>query len=325
MITRITGLLESLDDHAAVLVPAATSGDSALGVAYEVLVPAYLSSLLLAGDGVQIPSRLGSVITLHTLHYFEGVNQGSSFVPRLLGFGSTRERDFFELLTTVKGLGNRRALRALAIEPGQVARSIVERDTRVLQRLPEIGPKLAEALVHELKSKAEVYVGLRVDVGALSGTSGASSAGHVGGSGSATLRADALVEAKETLSPGASAPVTSSMPTAATAPKSASRSTRAAAGKDAPPSRKDHPSSNGAPKAASEARGASSVSNSSNAPSVPTVPPVRQTVQALIALGEQPIEAERMVARAVDRAAASGALASVCDPVSRLAAAYQSR
>lgn len=322
MITRITGLLESLDDHAAVLVPAATSGDSALGVAYEVLVPAYLSSLLLAGDGVQVHSRLGSVITLHTLHYFEGVNQGSSFVPRLLGFGSTRERDFFELLTTVKGLGNRRALRALAIEPGQVARSIVERDTRVLQRLPEIGPKLAEALVHELKSKAEAYVGLRVDVGALSGARGTSSEGHVGGTGSATPHAGMLVESKETLSPGATAPVTRSVSAGADTPKSAPRSSRSAAGRDAPPGRRPPSSSNGVPQPAVDARGASSALTSSAAPSVP---PVRQTVQALIALGEQPMEAERMVARAVDRAAASGALASVCDPASLLTAAYQSR
>ncbi len=128
------GILIAADSSAATI--ASASGD----LAYEVLLPAYLTEFLLAPER---PSPIGARLTLHTLHYLDSLNQGSSFIPRLVGFGSPRERDFFELLTTVKGLGNRRALRALAIEPGMVARAIVERDNRVLQRLPEIGfPKV---------------------------------------------------------------------------------------------------------------------------------------------------------------------------------------
>jgi hypothetical protein len=52
---------------------------------------------------------------------------------------------------------------------------------------------------------------------------------------------------------------------------------------------------------------------------------VRQTVQALIALGEQPMEAERMVARALDRAASAGELEQVLTAAGLLSAAYASR
>lgn len=302
MITRVTGILESLEQHAAVLVPTGAIGAADGGIAYEVLIPAYLSALLTigapsvsAGPAGQEGGLLGRVITLHTLHYFEGVNQGSSFVPRLIGFGSTSERDFFELLTTVKGLGNRRALRALAIEPGQVARAIVERDTRVLQRLPEIGPKLAEAVVHELKSKAEAYVALRarVDVGAV--------AGRMNLVAPSALPATAVIETKEAVrsNPQTSSPV-------------------AGGGSDGGNGSKGKRRVRAAPNGEGAGAGV-------DAPPVQTTPPVRQTVQALIALGEQPMEAERMVARAVDRAASAGELSRVCDAAGLLTAAYQSR
>jgi hypothetical protein len=64
------------------------------------------------------------------------------------------------------------------------------------------------------------------------------------------------------------------------------------------------------------------------APSVPAEPavnpPIRQTVETLIALGEAPAEAERLVARAIDRARAAGAAVPVEVPA-LLTAAYAAR
>jgi Holliday junction DNA helicase RuvA len=285
MITRLTGTLESLDKHGAVIMPAGQTG-----VGFEVLLPGYLADFLLTSGG---PTGLvGRLVTLCTLNYLESQNQGASFVPRLIGFGSAQERAFFELLTSVKGLGNRRGLRALAMEPGLIARAIVERDTRVLQKLPEIGPKLAESIVHELKSKAEPFVSLRarVEVGAAD-SSRTRAANEADRSGAAML----MVEVKEVVSPGALSE----------------------------PSREDSTHARAVTKRQTKSRAASGETDKTQA-SAPT-PPVRQTVQALIALGEQPMEAERMVARALDRAASAGELEQVLTAAGLLSAAYASR
>jgi Holliday junction DNA helicase RuvA len=267
MIARITGYLEQLDDGAALV---ALEG----GVAHEVLVPAYLADRLMGKWGGGAGS-VGGTVTLHTLEYLESQNQGASFIPRLIGFASPTERDFFELLTTVKGLGNKRALRSMALEPATIARSIHERDTRALQRLPEIGPKLAELIVHELKGKVERFV-------------------HM----ASPLNPDA---------PG--------MPAAAVEPKSAPLP---ASPGDKTPGKKPRVR-------LGDGQGAASESVATAEPvATPSTPPIRQTVETLIALGEAPAEAERLVARALDRARAAGGAIPVEVPA-LLTAAYASR
>lgn len=144
MIARLTGKLESLESNAAHI--AAPDGS----FAREVLIPAYVAPLL--------ASKLGQTVTLVTLEYLEGQGQGTSFIPRLIGFQSARDRAFFDLFTTVKGIGNRKALRAMAIEPAQIARAIAERNAAALVKLPEIGKRLAETVIAELSGKVEPYL-----------------------------------------------------------------------------------------------------------------------------------------------------------------------
>ena len=152
MLARIRGTLESLDGTRAVITPQGQPG-----VSYEVLIPAYLAERLRTAAG---SAPAGPAITLQTIQYLESPNQGASFIPRLIGFQSDRERAFFELFTTVKGLGNKRALRALAIEPGEIAAAIIARDTRRLTQLPEIGKRLAETIIAELTGKVDAYADL---------------------------------------------------------------------------------------------------------------------------------------------------------------------
>jgi Holliday junction DNA helicase RuvA len=144
MITRISGRLESVVGNQCVV--AVGAGD----IAHEVLVPAYLSDVLL--------EQVGQRVTLWTLEFLESPNQGASFVPRLLGFGSVQERRFFELLTTVRGIGMRKALRALATDVGTVAAAIARRDARSLTDLPEIGKRMAETIIAELNGKVDAFV-----------------------------------------------------------------------------------------------------------------------------------------------------------------------
>lgn len=144
MICRICGRLESLDGMAAVLNLGAVS--------HEVLVPMYLSE--------RLESRVGQEITLTTLEYLEAQGQGSSFIPRLLGFEATKDRDFFLLFTTVKGIGNKKALRAMSVPPSAIASAIAAKDSKALSKLPEVGKRLSETIVAELTGRVAPYLGL---------------------------------------------------------------------------------------------------------------------------------------------------------------------
>jgi Holliday junction DNA helicase RuvA len=142
MITQLSGTLTAIEDGAAHV----QCGE----LTYEVLVP--------AADTMALAARIGQPVRFHTLHYLEGQGQGSSFWPRLIGFQHASDRAFFELFTTVKGIGNRKALRALQLPFGRVAAAIAERDHALLQSLPEIGKRTAEAICVELKGKVDPFV-----------------------------------------------------------------------------------------------------------------------------------------------------------------------
>jgi Holliday junction DNA helicase RuvA len=142
MIDRMQGTLEAIEGNRALL---------ALrdGLVLEVLCPAFLA--------LRLQPSVGQSVRLFTIVYLEGQGQGSSFEPRLLGFASTSDRAFFEALTSVSGIGNRKALRALVHEPATIARAIVEKDAKFLSTLPEIGKRMAERLITELDGKVEAF------------------------------------------------------------------------------------------------------------------------------------------------------------------------
>ncbi|MCC6660452.1 MAG: hypothetical protein IT437_06155 [Phycisphaerales bacterium] len=143
MITRVTGNLDAVEGLAAVVSPPG-------GVAYQVLVPAFVAE--------RLREQTGRPVTLHTIQYLEAQGPGGAMIPRLVGFLSARERRFFELLTSVDGMGNRKALRALAQEPALIARAIAGGDAPWLTRLPEIGRKTAEKVILELKDKVTGFL-----------------------------------------------------------------------------------------------------------------------------------------------------------------------
>lgn len=72
----------------------------------------------------------------------------------LFGFASTGERDLFELVQTVSGVGPRLALAMLAIHaPEVLRRAIGLGELATLVKVPGIGKKGAERIVLELKDK----------------------------------------------------------------------------------------------------------------------------------------------------------------------------
>jgi Holliday junction DNA helicase RuvA len=117
---------------------------------YELLVP--------ASDIPDLLGKIGNSLEFYTLHYLEGQSQGSSFLPRLIGFSSERDRSFFELFTTVKGIGNRKALRALVRPFSEIANAISNKDVHALTSMPEIGKRSAETIIAELHGKVDGFV-----------------------------------------------------------------------------------------------------------------------------------------------------------------------
>jgi holliday junction DNA helicase RuvA len=144
MIARISGRLEEVRGPAAVV-------DVGSGLWYEVLVPAC--------DTERLRRRVGQDVVLHTLHYLEGDLSRGAAIPRLLGFLSEQDRRFFQVFTTVKGVGARKALRALARPVAEVAAAIQARDAKLLITLPEIGRRTADTIIAELNGKVDEFAG----------------------------------------------------------------------------------------------------------------------------------------------------------------------
>ncbi|MFH1418143.1 MAG: Holliday junction branch migration protein RuvA [Planctomycetota bacterium] len=148
MIVRISGLLSEIDEESAII--------DRDGIAYQVLVPSYAVHELAANRGRQI--------TLHTLEYLEGSAAGGNLIPRLIGFLHPEDRAFFQQFVTVKGVGIRKGLRALAEPVARIAAHIESGDLIALRRLPGIGKRMTEQIVAELRGKVAAYAYAAEDV-----------------------------------------------------------------------------------------------------------------------------------------------------------------
>ncbi|MHC4460331.1 MAG: Holliday junction branch migration protein RuvA [Planctomycetota bacterium] len=141
MIARIEGKLVKLDSESALVQVGA--------VGYEVMLAGYCVSVL--------SDKVGTDITLCTMEYYEGAPGGGSFVPRMVGFLSAGERDFFSKFTSVKGIGIKKALRALSIPIATIAGAIENADDKILCSLPEVGKRTAQQIIAELKGKLQSF------------------------------------------------------------------------------------------------------------------------------------------------------------------------
>lgn len=119
--------------------------------------PIVYELLISAADIMGLESLIGQELTLHTLMYLEGDPNRGNLEPRLLGFLRPEGKKFFELFTTVKGIGPKTALRALTVPVGEIAQAIESKDTRFLVGLDGIGRRTAELIVAELGGKVKAF------------------------------------------------------------------------------------------------------------------------------------------------------------------------
>lgn len=72
----------------------------------------------------------------------------------LYGFADIDEREVFEILLSVSGIGPRLALAILAVlEPESIRRAVADADGKTFTKVPGVGPKVAGRIVLELKGK----------------------------------------------------------------------------------------------------------------------------------------------------------------------------
>lgn len=73
---------------------------------------------------------------------------------RLYGFANELEKNWFNLLTTVQGVGARVALAILSVmSPAELSSAVALQDKAMVGRANGVGPKLALRIVTELKGK----------------------------------------------------------------------------------------------------------------------------------------------------------------------------
>ena len=93
----------------------------------------------------------GAEVALEThLHVREDALQ-------LFGFADGAERELFELLLGVNGVGPKVALAIVSgYSPADLRRAIVREDAKLFETIPGIGRKTAQRVVLELKEKIEI-------------------------------------------------------------------------------------------------------------------------------------------------------------------------
>ncbi len=138
MITKITGTLRQIAEGCALI--------DVGPFQYEVLIPDFTRR--------QIQLSLAQSVSLFTIDYIDGNSaRGGRLTPKLIGFNSEPEREFFEVFCSVDGVGVKTALRAMVRPVQDVARAIEQQDVKSLTTLPGIGPATAERIVAKLRRK----------------------------------------------------------------------------------------------------------------------------------------------------------------------------
>lgn len=141
MITKISGLLSQLDDDSATLRIDAFE--------YQVFVADFTRR--------QLAAQAGQAISLHTIYYHDGDPSRGRVTPRLVGFLSEVEREFFDMFCSVDGVGAKKALRAMVRPVQDIAVMIEEQDVKGLSSLPGVGAATAERIIAKLRRKMSKF------------------------------------------------------------------------------------------------------------------------------------------------------------------------
>lgn len=133
MIGYLSGIVQAVSNKYVIL--------DVYGVGYRVVLPEKMHSIV---------ANIGQEIKLYT-HFSMNPRDGS---VELFGFQTPEELSFFELLTSISGIGPKSAQTILTkaeLQPLQLA--IIQGDEDYLRKVAGLGPKTAQRLILELKEK----------------------------------------------------------------------------------------------------------------------------------------------------------------------------
>ena len=135
MIAKITGILDEIGPSWVIL--------DAMGVGYQ---------LHCSGRTLSVLPQRGETVSLRVAMVFKQDH------VVLYGFFSSAERQCFEVLQTVQGVGSKVALGILSIlSPEEIIYNLERKDHLPFVRADGVGPKLAQRLVHELSGKSDLW------------------------------------------------------------------------------------------------------------------------------------------------------------------------
>ena len=137
VLTKVRGIVESVAEESVTL--------RVDPFEMEILIPEHTRRA--------IQSKVGEPIELHTIFYLEGGAMVARLVPRLVGFLSAIDREFFDIFCSVDGVGVKKALRAMVLPVRDLARMIQDQDVKQLSTFPGIGEATAERIVAKLRRK----------------------------------------------------------------------------------------------------------------------------------------------------------------------------
>lgn len=113
------------------------------GVGFETLVARATSAQV---------GKIGDEVTIHTSLSIRETEW------QLFGFASPEEKEMFALLQSVTGVGPKMALSLVGtLGPQRIAEAIAAEDQKSLSQAPGVGPKVAQRMILELKSKTEEW------------------------------------------------------------------------------------------------------------------------------------------------------------------------
>ncbi|MBQ2967060.1 MAG: Holliday junction branch migration protein RuvA [Clostridia bacterium] len=109
------------------------------GIGYRIHVPASVLS--------KLPS-IGKLVKLYTYHHVR------EDAMELFGFLSMDDKEIYEVLISVSGVGPKVGLAILsAVEPNALITAVLSGDVKTITKAPGVGPKLAQRVILELKDK----------------------------------------------------------------------------------------------------------------------------------------------------------------------------
>jgi Holliday junction DNA helicase RuvA len=135
MFSRIAGTLLERDDEIVRI--------EVGGLTYDVFVPPSIAAKIDVASGAAIALEIYAQLAI----------DGNSGRYAYFGFTNAVEREFFEALLSVAGIGPKAASRAFSAPMGRIARAIDAGDHTFLKTLPGIGQQKARDIVAKLQGK----------------------------------------------------------------------------------------------------------------------------------------------------------------------------